>query len=209
MIFRAYALAMTAALLSACSPSSTTAPGAEAVYQAPAPGLIANPQFSTRENGAIAPPWAAFQHAGVNSYRYSSAQGVLTIQRIDEQVWGHLSQRIDATALQGKTLEFSADLAGTLDTQYGEPLGPTGLQVTVHGKRADQPRSMLGRSILSSHGSEAGMTVGTHEWRRHSVRFEIPSIEEANSIEVEVAIGLTLGGALQVRGPSLHVVSSD
>ncbi|MES2817893.1 MAG: hypothetical protein V4812_02775 [Pseudomonadota bacterium] len=209
MTLRTLIGALTCTVLCACSPSSATSPSTDAAQQAPSPGLIENPQFTSRENGSIAPPWSDFQHAGVHSYTYTSTDGVLTITRIDEQVWGHLSQRIRGATLQGKTVEFSADLAGTLDSQYGEPMGPTGLMVTVHGKRADQPRSMLGLGILSTHASEPGMAVGENDWRRYSVRFKVPPVEEANSIELEVALALTLGGALKVRNPSLQVVSSD
>lgn len=193
---------LAGSLLSACSPAADT------TYKAPDPGLVGNPRFEVREDGKrIATPWLASQHTGVLSFEYTSADEVLTIKRIDEQVWGHLSQRVDGAQLQGKTLEFSAELSGTLDKSYGEPLGPTGLGVIVHGRPADFPRSMPGRSILTTQYSEPALTEGTHEWQRHSIRFEVPPVEQANSIELELFIGLTLGGTLKARGPSLRVVT--
>ncbi|MET1080761.1 MAG: hypothetical protein ABWY06_22345 [Pseudomonas sp.] len=206
MVIRSVLFSLATLLLCACSPSVGTP-----AYIAPEPGLIGNPRFESKANkpNKIAEPWLTSQHAGVPSYEFSSLDGVLSIKRVDEQVWAHLAQRIDVSQLHGQTLEFSVELSGTLDQSHGEPLGPTGLGLTLRGKTPDQPRSMPNRAILFNQSSEPGMSVGAQDWQRQSLRFKVPTTEEARDVEAELYIVMTLGGELKARGPSLQVVETD
>jgi hypothetical protein len=163
--------------------------------------------FDTHEGtDTLLRPWSFSQHAGEQSYRYTVEGGVLRIQRIGDEPWGMVSQRITQEkleGLEGTTMEFSVDISADLTEDFGEPMFPTGpsVQIWAHsGEENLHLRAMAGTRLVLSERSELG--PGTHDWQRHTVRFRVP--EHLARLEVNVA--MTLGGEIRVRDPHLAVV---
>lgn len=177
-------------------------------YRAPDPGLLGNPVFASPEGGErIAPPWVATQHAGESSYRMTSRNGVLRIERIGNEPWGQLSQTVSAEGLKGRKVEFSVELSGELEPvedPTGFWSGKTGLSVVINGYPDSGITRHRGKRILESIEMEPGLEPGTVEWRRHSLVFDVP--EKATGLQV--AIRLTLDGVLRARGPRLAAVDA-
>lgn len=179
----------------------------EASYRAPDPGLIENPRFLEQAAGkGIKSPWIATLHGGQSSFRFSSEDGVLTVEKFGPEPWGQIAQPISAEALKGRTVEFSVDLAGELGASDGSRVNPwqdqTGLSVLIKGYPEGRPNPMMGKTILVDARTDPGLAPGLHEWRRHSLRFQVPK----GATDIQVAIRMTRNGVLKVRGPSLTVV---
>ena len=172
-------------------------------YIAPDPGFLRNAGFIA-EGGRL-DYWRLFQHASNTSYEARADDGVLTIVRTGPEPWGKLSQQFrkaDAEALQGKTLAFSAEVRTQFTDEYGSAFEPPGLMVLAKGLRAGAP-AMMGTSILVSEKAEIIEGLEETEWQHYAVKFQLPSIEEATFVDLEVAFLMTLGGQMQVRGPAL------
>lgn len=178
-------------------------------YEPPDPGLIANPTFAPEDDAErVGAPWFASQHAGGRSFDTSVSDGVLTIERIGTEPWGHTIQSVPAEELQGRRVEFSVELAGSLQpvdkaSETGKTLKgyhDTGLGAVVKGYRDDpRLRRLLGKTTLETVKSEEPLEPGEHDWRRHRLVFDVPE----NATEIEVQIRLTHNGVLKARGPRL------
>lgn len=169
--------------------------------------LLEYPGFDTHEGSdTLLRPWSFSQHAGEQSYRYTVEDGVLRIQRVGDEPWGMVSQRIareKAEDLEGMIMEFSVDISAELTEDFGEPMFPTGpsVQIWAHsGEENLHLRAMAGTRLVLTERSELG--PGTHDWQRHTVRFRVP--EHLARLEVNVA--MTLGGEIRVRDPRLVIV---
>jgi len=187
-----------ALLLVACAHAAV---GQEAGWTVPDPGLLRDANFDAMQRGER-PVWGRSQHAGERSYRFVFNPGELQIDRIGPEPWGQVKQRVNAKPLAGQTLEFSAELSGTLSESGRRPIIPTGLSIRVLGYTAGMSPAIVGKSTLLIAGGEPELGPGQHDWTRQSVRFEIP--EGATDIDVSIRLGMH--GALSVRGPSLVVV---
>jgi hypothetical protein len=196
----AFLLAALLALpLVACSEAPDSAGGAQTQVD---PGLILNPRFEPGDAGVRIAHWSSSQHAGEPSYEIEGKDGVLVIRRIGKEPWGLVSQRVEASGLAGKQLEFSMELAGELEDTYGPALEPAGLVVQVMGRgAADLP--MMGKRHLLVMTDDPGLPVGKHGWARRSLRFEMP---EARDLELTVGVQMTEGGELRARAPQLRVL---
>lgn len=175
-------------------------------YQPPDPGLLKGPYFSEQPHGEnFSSAWAAIQHGGDDSYHMTTSDGVLRIERIGEEPWGQLVQRLSAEDLRGKTLEFSAELSGDLKKIKNPKerlANKTGLGVIVKGFPGSHRLRTLGKSILLTLTSESDLSAGEHDWKRHSIVFTVPE----GATDIQVAIRMTNGGVLKARGPRLLVV---
>ncbi|WP_041522282.1 hypothetical protein [Gilvimarinus agarilyticus] len=177
-------------------------------YVAPDPGFIKNPGFS-REGGDIA-EWSMIQHAGEKSFDYTTEAGVLTITRTDIQPWGMIRQsldRKDTKPLQGKTLEFSAELSASLNDEFGAALDPSGLRVRIKGVKRGSP-AMLGTAILLTDDQAIAGTKGDLPWQRYALQFKVPAETEASNLSIELSVMLASGGSIAVRGPALQEVAA-
>ncbi|WP_339899222.1 hypothetical protein [uncultured Gilvimarinus sp.] len=178
-------------------------------YVAPDAGLIKNPSFS--KVGEKIASWSTLQHAGEASFAFAAEGGVLTISRTGAQPWGMVRQRLsrdDTKPLQGKTLEFSAELSASLTGEFGAALDPTGLRVMVKGVKRGAP-AMLGTAILATSEQAIAGTEGEIPWQRYALRFKVPADTEASHVFVELGIMLASGGSLSVRGPVLQEVATS
>lgn len=188
---RALLLAM---LLSSCS---SEAPESEMPQVDP--GLVINPSFESPADGRTPTHWALSQHAGEASYEVASADGVLIIRRIGDEPWGLVSQKLDVSALAGKQLSLSMELAGELDESRGPALQPPGLVVRILGRAPGDPPMLAKRHLLTMN-QEPGLASGTHDWTRHELRFEVP---EGRNLELTFGVQMTMDGELRARAPSL------
>lgn len=184
------------------SGSSSSVEARAAAYD---PGLIQEPQFGD-EQGRLLRPWSFSQHAGDPSYEYRIDMGTMTIRRIDVEPWGKLGQRISLEELEpGETLEFEVEMLPELSEEYGEPMVPTGLEVNVRGYagNADLPRSpMMGSARLLSERLPVERVESHPEWAVYTLQFDLPE----GATRLEVAVVMSMGGALHLRRPSLRVV---
>ncbi len=184
-------------------------PEPEAPYEPPPAGVLKNASFMADSRG-LPVDWSFQQHANTSSYTLMAADGVATITRIGSEPWGILRQsfrRQDVEPLLGKTLEFSAEIAGEFTDEYGEPMEPPGLKARVRGVRAGSP-AMLGASTLATASENIDTTAGYLPWRRYSLQFTLPTADKARGVEFDVGVLMTTGGVMRVRGPSLVVVDS-
>lgn len=172
------------------------------------PGLIVNPAFADAAGGnAIGSPWAAVQHGGESSYLFGARNGVLRIERVGTQPYGQVVQVLPAEKLRGKTVEFSADLSGELES-INNPSVPwadhTGLSIIVKGYSTNPRMRMLGKRVLLESRSEPGLAPGSHDWTHCRVVVKVP--EQAT--EIEVGIRLVLNGVLKARSPALVMLQT-
>lgn len=77
--------------------------------------LLLDPAFLM--SGDMSRIWRYSQHTGEKSFSYSSDEGILQLERISEQPWMILKQRISNPRLSGARVRFSAKLKGDLPTE--------------------------------------------------------------------------------------------
>lgn len=131
----------------------------DAAAAPPGGSLIANPGFEQPASGDRIPGWTLSQHAGVQAYEMgidhaSAAEGKASfrMQRLRVQVYGAITQQLDAATLAGKTVELTAKVR-TKD------VGPRGWMVS-----------------LDAAGSRASaLASGTSDWHEVQVRAKVPA----------------------------------
>lgn len=187
----------------ACNES---APKEVVPYVAPSPGLLANSEFVLSSAGRM-DSWVLTQHTGAPSYALDSQDGVASIERIDKEPWGLLKQvfRHKSTkSLQGKKLEFSADISGEFSPAFGVPFTASGLGVRVRAMPAQGASSMFADpDLIFDELVPVKVAIGALPWSRYRVQFDVPPESEASFVEIEVFFQMTYGGTMQIRGPAL------
>jgi hypothetical protein len=180
------------ALLGACAtpPMSNNAPTA---LPAPVPTgaltpiALANPGFETSRAGATerAEGWSYTQHGGQTGYAFTldretkrSGTGSMRIENIQPQVYGSVTQRIDAAPHLGRSVHFSVWLRtdGVVANVYGKGVTPL-LQAWAGGSPA------------VSASFEVAAIAGTTEWIRREVVIVVPLYAEY------IEVGVTLSGS--------------
>lgn len=169
---------------------------------APDPGLLIDAHFPSEVDGRQ-PAWGFSQHGGDVSYVFSSADGVLSIERTGPEPWGQAVQRVDARDLQGRSVEFSAEISGSFKEDAERQVQATGVGARVLGYPPGIPR-MAGRHIMAFADGAPEIGPGTHPWTRQTLQIDVP--EGATDIEVSIRLGMH--GTLRARGPSLKVLDT-
>jgi hypothetical protein len=165
-------------LLAACGHG-----GPQEQAPAPAPALarpaapvtssaaLANADFEQTGTDDDVPGWVKTQHAGPPSYRMwidpdapYAGHGSFHMTRTLPQVFGSLTQALDAHAFAGKTVEFSARIR-TRGT------GPGGWKLFID---ADMPGTLV---------YSQGLT-GDSAWKSESVRLKIPALARQLTVGV-------------------------
>lgn len=196
-------LSMIAALLLvACGKSAPPAPPAAAKSVPPAPaakaaaatsqssGTLVNADFEQPAAEGSIPGWAMSQHAGPRSYEMRvdtvdpyAGHASFHMTRTQPQVYGSLTQSLDAAAYAGKTVELSAMLKT-------RGVGPRGWGLFVS---ADVPGA-LERS--------PGLT-GDNGWTKDAVRLSVPG----NARRLTVGVSLRDAGDGWMDDVTLKVVN--
>src|SRR5690606_1278839 len=136
----------------------------------------------------------------------TSEGGVVSFARTGSEPWGKLRQVFRGAAgrsIQGKAMEFSAEVSGDFGELYGKPVGPTGLGVVIKGKPVGA-NPMFGPVVLFKKTVPVAPPVGKVPWQRYTVAFDVPAVDAAGFIEVELFFLMTYGGVMHVRGPALN-----
>lgn len=197
-----YLLMMAALLLVACGKSAPPAPPAAAKSVPPAPaakaaetpsqpsGTLVNADFEQAATEGGIPGWTMSQHAGPRSYEMRvdtidpyAGHASFHMTRTQPQVYGSLTQSLDAGAYAGKTVELSAMLKT-------RGVGPRGWGLVVS---ADVPGA-LERS--------PGLT-GDSGWTKDTVRLNVP----ANARRLTVGVSLRDAGDGWMDDVALKVVN--
>lgn len=177
-------------------------------YVAPSAGLIKNQQFALDDRGRLA-SWVLIQHSStIPSYKADGGNGTLSLARIGEEPWGFIRQSIGrkrSKNLQGKTLEFSAEIAGDFTGEYGVPINAAGLSVLIKGFPEGANR-LLGARNLFSELVPVTLEPGSFGWERYAVSFSVPAGDGVYISTIELSFIMTLGGVMKIRGPSLVVI---
>jgi hypothetical protein len=159
---------MVAVLLAACGksspPAATPAARTDAAVTKPAlPGsAIVNADFEQTGSEGDIPGWISAQHAGPPSYTMRidadgayAGHGSFHITRTQPQVYGSLTQILDARAFAGKTVELSAMLKS-------RGVGAKGWALLISAK---MPGTLRYSSELT----------GDSDWQRKSVQLQVPA----------------------------------
>jgi len=172
---------IAALVLAGCA---NAAAGAAAAPRTALP--VANAGFEQAVSGDRIPGWTKAQHAGVQAYDMrvdgaAAAEGRASfrMQRVREQVYGLLSQTLDASAHAGRTLELSAKVKT-------EGVGPGGWVLFIDAAGA----------------RESTMATGTGKWRTLRVRLKLG----ADSRNVTIGAMLLDRGTAWLDDVQLHVV---
>jgi hypothetical protein len=195
-------LSMIAALLLvACGKNEPPAPPATAAPMRAAPvaraanatnqpsGTLVNADFEQAAAEGSIPGWTMSQHAGPRSYEMRvdpadpyAGHASFHMTRTQPQVYGSLTQSLDAAAFAGKTVELSAMLK-----THG--VGPRGWGLFVS---ADVPGAME---------RSPGLT-GDNGWTKETVRLNVPG----NARNVTVGVSLRDAGDGWMDNVELKVV---
>jgi hypothetical protein len=185
-----------ALLLAACAQPAPHPLQATAA-QPPEPRVIElrNPGFESAPRGQerCAPHWGCTMHNDTDAFRFrldgiAPARGErsLCIERLKLEPWGLATQGVDAQALRGKRVRFSADIRA--EVVDGRGAGPW---VQVHG-------------VPLAEGHFERLATRTDGWRRMVVVFPVA----ASATLVEVGLVLEGGGhacideaRLEILGP--------
>ncbi|HST27181.1 MAG TPA: hypothetical protein VLK26_02295 [Rudaea sp.] len=171
---------LAALLLAACGQG-----GSQAQKNLPAPAFgnstapqasgaaMVNADFEQTGADDDVPGWNKTQHAGPPSYLMRidpvdayAGHGSFRMTRTSPQVFGSLTQTLDARTYAGKTVEFSAMLKS-------KGVGPGGWKLFVD---ADLPGTLV---------YSQGLT-GDTAWKSESVRLKVPAVAH------QLTVGVTL-----------------
>jgi hypothetical protein len=169
---------LAALLLAACGQSgqqdhaATPTPAKPSAPQTSGAALV-NADFEQSGTDDDVPGWYKTQHAGPPSYRMRidpvdvfAGHGSFHMTRTEPQVYGSLTQTVDARPYAGKTIELSAMVKS-------RGVGPDGWKLFVD---ADLPNTLA---------YSPGLT-GDNAWKSESVRLKIPAIAQ------RMIVGVTL-----------------
>jgi hypothetical protein len=185
------AVAVTALLLTACGQGVND----ETTCDYASENLLEDPGFSTLMEPIRSRSWHYSQHAGDKSFAYAASDGILTFEKVGSESWGLLAQPIDTKNLEGRRVEYTAELKLDLS----DP-------VDTHGFGYGGGLSLLARAnnrvvLHSSLDHEPHM--GVHDWQAVRIVADLP---EGISY---LRIGLLhqAGGMYQARNPALRIVA--
>lgn len=132
--------------------------------------------------------WEQAQHAGSGSFRVTTTEGTVRIERIDEEPWMLLKQTVKDDRLLGATLIYRVEMKGEgLTGHYG--FDPKAGQYTRIGTG--------GGTKLAAHSPNSG----DWQWQTFSQRISLPAAVN----RVQVGFIHQTGGVLMARNPSLVI----
>jgi len=156
-----------------------------------AASLIRNGDFENVADSGQPRHWVSAQHAGGKAYEFVSTtdsvhkgERSMMIRRFKPQIWGLTEQIIDAEALVGKTLEFSI-------AARAEQVGESGAALYLS--------AFSGSSLITQQDLRL---VGDQDWKKHTLRLEIPE----GTTKVRVGVSLDDAGTVWIDDARLIVV---
>lgn len=183
--------AFMALLLTGCGTGGTD--GTHCEYASD--NLLQDPGFTNLMEPLHSGAWRYSQHAGDKSFEYSARDGVLTFEKVGSESWGLLTQRVDTEELDGKRVEYSAELKLDLD----DP-------IEAHGFGYGGGLSLLAKTnnrVVLDSSLDHEPHMGVHDWQEVRVVIDLPK----GISSLRVGFLHQAGGKYQVRNPSLHTVT--
>jgi len=184
------AATLTALLLTACGRGSDNRTSCDYTSG----NLLADPGFSTLGEPHRSRAWHYSQHAGDKAFEYSASDGILTFERVGSESWGLLTQRVETDEIEGKRVEYSAELKLDLSV-------PT----DTHGFGYGGGLSLLARAnnrVLLDSSLDHEPHMGVHDWQAVSIITEVPK----GTNFLRVGFLHQAGGKYQARNPALRTV---
>ncbi len=192
-IFHAVLLFFAAAILPASGQAIAAQPVAACEYASG--NLLADTAFTTLEARWNQRKWQYSQHTTNTSFSYAAMEGTLSFEKTGSEPWGLLSQYMDIEGLQGKRVEFSTEVKLDLvEPEIAHGFGYGG-GLSILAKQGN-------RTVVNS-SLEHEPRLGTHDWQRISVVFDLPT----GTTSLRVGFLHQAGGKMQVRNPALRVVA--
>ena len=184
--------------VTAPAPRVATAPAAGGASPAKAAVPLSNPSFELARVGGSdrAEGWSATQHVGPTAYTFTldrstkrSGDASLRIRNLRPEVYGSITQRIEAAPYIGQSLRFSVWLRtdNVVPNAYGKGATPL-LQAWAGGSPA------------VSASFEVAAVAGTSEWVRREVGIDVPPATEW----IEVGVMLTGSGTVWLDDAALE-----
>lgn len=162
--------------------------------------VLADPQFSALDASSKERFWRYSQHAKNISFSYDATDGTLTFIKTGAEPWALLSQALDAEALQGKRVEFSANLKLDLSEPNDAHVLGYGGGLALLGRQVDENGSKIRLSSSLKHEPR----MGNHDWQRVTVVEDVPK----RISHLYAGFLHRAGGTIQVRDPALRVVTA-
>lgn len=132
--------------------------------------------------------WQLSQHTGPQSFKLTSADGVVRIERIGDEPWMLLQQTVKNERFKGATLVYRVEIKGEgLEGHFGfEPKAGVYTRIGTGG-----------RARLASQSPN----LGDWDWQTFEERIPLPSAVD----RVQVGLVHQTGGVLLARNPSLVI----
>lgn len=164
-----------------------------------APVPLANPGFESKEPGEGGFPrgWAAFQHAGEESYDFvldsgqkKSGEQSLRIRNIGREPYGTIAQVLPAGPFTGRTVRLSAWMRTEgIPERRGRGAGLVLL-------------ALRGSTYLAHEAMKTSRVHGTTDWKLYTIELALPPA----ATRLEIGATLEGGGTLWVDDFELEVV---
>ena len=178
--------------------------GATAADSAPIPcryasgNLLNDTRFDTLHLPMMQQAWRYSQHSGEPSFSYDVNEGTLIFTRTGHEPWANLSQSVETSNLDGKRIEFSAEIKLRLSApKQGRKTQSTpsaGLFIAAKKGARTVARARLDREPEMSNNN----------WQRLSVIADSP--EGTNYLQV--GFNHKAGGSIEARDPALRIVTA-
>lgn len=155
--------------------------------------LLADPTFASLGKSRRERQWSISEHAGTGSFAYEVNDGVLGITKTGKEPWALVSQTVDTSSLEGRTVRYSADIKLDLlppEPKHGFKQGG-GLSLS-----ARENNQLALRSVLDHEPR-----MGSSDWTPVSVELDLPM----GVTSLHPGLLHQANGVLQVRNPSLTV----
>ena len=162
--------------------------------------VLADPQFSALDAPRKERFWRYSQHAENIAFSYDAKNGTLTFIKTGAEPWALLSQTLDAEALRGKRVEFSANLKLDLSEPNDAHVLGHGGGLVLLGRQVDEN----GSKIRLSSSLEHEPRMGTHDWQRVTVVEDVPK----RISHLYAGFLHRADGTIRVRDPALRVVTA-
>lgn len=150
--------------------------------------LLADTDFSFSKT--FTEDWVYSQHTGESSFRITTIDGVVSMERVGEEPWMLLKQTLQSERIAGTTLVFTAELKGeALQGHFGfEP------KAGLFGRIGTG-----GRAKMAPHQPNSG----SWDWQTFSEKISLPATVD----RIQVGFLHQTGGVLYARNPSLQIES--
>ncbi|MDB4476473.1 hypothetical protein N9052_02715 [bacterium] len=178
--------------------SATAADSTPVPCQYVSGNLLSDTRFDTLHLPKMQQAWRYSQHSGEPSFSYDVNAGTLIFSRTGHEPWANLVQSVETSNLDGKRVEFSAEIRLRLSVpKQGRKIQSTpsaGLIIVAKKGNRTVARARLDREPEMS----------KHNWQRLSIIADIPK----GTNYLHVGFNHKAGGTIEARDPALRIVTA-